>query len=434
MMTSLLLVDVQGFEALAKGQVNAKALVSELSHTMHGLTRQVAVLRAYCSPRVSAYRRTAFRDAGFEIVETSGADETLILMTLDLEALSDGDTTYEEAVLLGGSTDYTALARLARSRMMMVSVADHTSVPSSLESLADGLIDLADLEFETSSSGASAATLSIASSVGRESRATATLSAIEDRPATARLKPSDMPATLTSIGSTSAANGAASAAKSATLGAALATPTLTKIEPETKAEPVVKNEPSAKAEAKEEPKPEAKAGADTPGSLEAVTPRPKIDSQELTKTETKAEQEGLTQELEDAIAASIGDDLVSDLTADPADAPETIAVKEAAAEAAGDDAKPDADTQVSADDDSANLDALFADLAAVDMDKPGDKDGADADKAAAPTDAPAEPNVDELLTRLMSDDLSSDLSTDLAADLAKDADDAKPALNVVPER
>ncbi|MEM1285441.1 MAG: NYN domain-containing protein [Pseudomonadota bacterium] len=401
MMTSLLLVDVQGFEALAKGQVNAKALVSELSHTMHGLTRQVAVMRAYCSPRVSAYRRTAFRDAGFEIVETSGADETLIVMTLDLEALSDGDTTYEEAILLGGSTDYTALARLARSRMMMVSVADHTSVPSSLESLADGLIDLADLEFETSSSGASAATLSIASSVGRESRATATLSAVEDRPATARLKPSDMPATLTSIGSTSAANGSASATKSATIGAALATPTLTKIEPETKAEPVVKNEPSAKA--KEEPKPEA-----------------------------KAEPEGLTQELEDAIAASIGDDLVSDLTADPADAPETIAAK--AAEAGGDDAKPDADTQVSADDDSANLDALFADLAAVDMDKPGDKDGADADKAAASTDAPAEPNVDELLTRLMSDDLSSGLSTDLAADVAKDADDAKPALNVVPER
>jgi hypothetical protein len=152
MMTSLLLVDVQGFEALAKGQANPAALVGELSHTMHGLTRQIAVMRAYCSNRVSSYRRTAYREAGFEIVETNGPDETLIRMSFDLYEFSSSDATYEEAILLGGSTDYTALARLARERLMMVSVVDHATISSALEALADGLIDLDDFEIDRSAS------------------------------------------------------------------------------------------------------------------------------------------------------------------------------------------------------------------------------------------------------------------------------------------
>jgi hypothetical protein len=152
MMTSLLLVDVQGFEALAKGQANPAALIGELSHTMHGLTRQIAVMRAYCSNRVSSYRRTAYREAGFEIVETNGPDETLIRMSFDLYEFSSSDATYEEAILLGGSTDYTALARLARERLMMVSVVDHATISSALEALADGLIDLDDFEIDRSAS------------------------------------------------------------------------------------------------------------------------------------------------------------------------------------------------------------------------------------------------------------------------------------------
>lgn len=152
MMTSLLLVDVQGFEALAKGQANPAALIGELSHTMHGLTRQIAVMRAYCSNRVSSYRRTAYREAGFEIVETNGPDETLIRMSFDLYEFSASDATYEEAILLGGSTDYTALARLARERLMMVSVVDHSTISSALEALADGLIDLDDFEIDRSAS------------------------------------------------------------------------------------------------------------------------------------------------------------------------------------------------------------------------------------------------------------------------------------------
>ena len=64
MMTSLLLVDVQGFEPLAKGQVNAKALLFQLSHPLHVLTRHAAVMRAYCSPRVSALPPPAFPDPG----------------------------------------------------------------------------------------------------------------------------------------------------------------------------------------------------------------------------------------------------------------------------------------------------------------------------------------------------------------------------------
>lgn len=145
MMTSILLIDVQGLEARVGGGLSPADLLAELSHTMHGMTRQIMVQRAYCSSRISAYRRNAYRDAGYQIVETAGPDETLIMMTLDLADLSGGNAVYEEAILLGGTADYTALARLAHENLMMISVMDHPTITASLESVADGLIDPDDL-------------------------------------------------------------------------------------------------------------------------------------------------------------------------------------------------------------------------------------------------------------------------------------------------
>lgn len=145
MMTSILLIDVQGLEARIGGGLAPAGLLAELTHTMHGMSRQIMVQRAYCSSRVSTYRRNAYRDAGYQIVETAGPDETLIMMTLDLADLSGGNAVYEEVILLGGTTDYTALARLAHENLMMISVLDHPTIPTSLEALADGLIDPDDL-------------------------------------------------------------------------------------------------------------------------------------------------------------------------------------------------------------------------------------------------------------------------------------------------
>lgn len=145
MMTSILLIDVQGLEARVGGGLSPAELLAELSHTMHGMTRQIMVQRAYCSSRISAYRRNVYRDAGYQIVETAGPDETLIMMTLDLADLSGGNAVYEEAILLGGTADYTALARLAHENLMMISVMDHPTITASLEAVADGLIDPDDL-------------------------------------------------------------------------------------------------------------------------------------------------------------------------------------------------------------------------------------------------------------------------------------------------
>lgn len=141
MMTSILLVDVQGLETRVGGGLAPADLLADLTHTMHGMSRQIMVQRAYCSSRISAYRRNAYRDAGYQIVETAGPDETLIMMTLDLADLSGGNAVYEEAILLGGTADYTALARLAHENLMMISVMDHPTISASLEALADGLID-----------------------------------------------------------------------------------------------------------------------------------------------------------------------------------------------------------------------------------------------------------------------------------------------------
>lgn len=145
MMTSLLLVDVKGAvdNNSASGlRVMPTKLVAELTHTMHGLSRQIMVMNAYCDASVDSDTRTGFRDAGFAIIDTAGPDETLIMMSLDLASLAVGDAVFEEAILLGGQTDFTALARLARVNLMMVSVSDIGDIPASLEALADGLIDL----------------------------------------------------------------------------------------------------------------------------------------------------------------------------------------------------------------------------------------------------------------------------------------------------
>lgn len=499
MMTSLLLVDVQGFEALAKGQVNARALVSELSHTTHGLARQIAVMRAYCSPRVSTFRRSAFRDAGFEIVETSGADETLILMTLDLAALSDGDTPYEEAVLLGGSADYTALARLARRRMMMVSVVNHGTLPTSLEALADGLIDLGDLEFEA----ATGAMASAASGSAGVARTTGGAADAQARPVTPRLKPSDMPsssAPLSSMPSSSlsglgtaaaglATNGASKDEKASPVPAASSQPvssqplssppassptamppakglpSLSTAETNSTSEAVSSAAPSLSIVTAAQTAPDAKTAepADAGPSKDAANATGKTAAEGIVETaddeghdeksvddaaSVDADDSGLLgKELENAIAASIGQDLTGDLaiTEPRSETRSAKAETSQAQEQAQPPAAPAArNGSPAVDADGANLDALFADLTVTDLGMPDDtatpaKDAdADADAGAGkdPKAAPAtkgadkgadkEADVDELLTRLMSDDLSVDLSADTGG--------AKPALNVVPER
>ena len=497
MMTSLLLVDVQGFEALAKGQVNARALVSELSHTTHGLARQIAVMRAYCSPRVSTFRRSAFRDAGFEIVETSGADETLILMTLDLAALSDGDTPYEEAVLLGGSADYTALARLARRRMMMVSVVNHGTLPTSLEALADGLIDLGDLEFEA----ATGAMASAASGSAGVARTTGGAADAQARPVTPRLKPSDMPSSSAPLSSTpSSSMPSSSLSGLGTAAAGLATngaskdekaspvpvassqpissptamppakglPSLSTAETNSTSEAASSAAPSLSIVTATQTAPDAKTAepADAGPSKDADNATGKTAAEGIVETaamggdtatdeghdengvddatSVDADDSGLLgKELENAIAASIGQDLTGDLAiTEPRS--ETRSAKAEASQAQAQAQPPAAPAarngSPAVDADGANLDALFADLTVTDLGMPDDtatpaKD-TDADAGKDPKAAPAtkgadkgadkEADVDELLTRLMSDDLSVDLSAD--------AGSAKPALNVVPER
>ena len=496
MMTSLLLVDVQGFEALAKGQVNACALVSELSHTTHGLARQIAVMRAYCSPRVSTFRRSAFRDAGFEIVETSGADETLILMTLDLATLSDGDTPYEEAVLLGGSADYTALARLARRRMMMVSVANHGTLPTSLEALADGLIDLGDLEFEA----ATGAMASAASGSAGVARTTGGAADAQARPVTPRLKPSDMPlsstpspsmpsSSLSGLGTAAAGlatNGASKDEKASPVPAASSQPvlsptamppakglpSLSTAETNSTSEAASSAAPSLSIVTATQTAPDAKTAEPTNAgpSKDADNATGKTAAEGIVETAAMgsdtADDEGhdengvddatsvdaddnglLGKELENAIAASIGQDLTGDLAITEPKS-ETRSAKAETSQAQAQAQPPAAPAAMNGspavDADGANLDALFADLTVTDLSVPDDtatpaKDtNADADAGAGkdPKAAPAtkgankgadkEADVDELLTRLMSDDLSVDLSAD--------AGSAKPALNVVPER
>lgn len=463
-MTSLLLVDVQGFEALAKGQANPTALTSELSHTMHGLTRQIAVMRAYCSNRVSSYRRTAYREAGFEIIETSGPDETLIRISVDLHKFATSAATYEEAILLGGTTDYTALARLAREHLMMVSVVDHATISSALEAIADGLIDLDDLEIDRSSSIAPAP--SFKPRERTPSEPLAPRAPLSSRPAKPDEKSDenseqdtpklDHPGEHKSDNDAADGDawpdpktgpilvaGAAAGAGAAALMASKAGANGAAVD-----EPTTGDSITEQAEAKD-----ADAAKAEDASSEAK-------SDEVPKNDTPATEPAIEAELEDAIAASLSDDLndsldedltkglaedfgddldaeleaeltaelVPDLTAnDASSSDESSTTREKTATA--NDAEPASDVSV---DDDCTIDALFADIAGGD-DKfgPADADTTSVDPAvtAAPIDIPmmadakADADVDQLLSRLMSDDLGSE-----------GAEPKKAELDVVPER
>lgn len=462
MMTSLLLVDVQGFEALAKGQANPTALTSELSHTMHGLTRQIAVMRAYCSNRVSSYRRTAYREAGFEIIETSGPDETLIRISVDLHKFATSAATYEEAILLGGTTDYTALARLAREHLMMVSVVDHATISSALEAIADGLIDLDDLEIDRSSSIAPAP--SFKPRERTPSEPLAPRAPFSTRPPKPEEKSDEKSAQdepkLDHPEDHKPDNDAADgdawpdpktgpilvAGAAAGAGAAALMATEAGANGVSVDEPAINGSPAERASAKDADAAKAEeAGSET-----------KVD--ESPKTETPAAEPAIEAELEDAIAASLSDDLTDSLDEDLSksltdekigdfgDDLDAELEAELTAELVPDLAVEvdDSATQktatangtepvsnVSADDDS-TIDALFADIAGGD-DKlgPADADTTSVDPAvtAAPIDIPmmadakADADVDQLLSRLMSDDLGGE-----------GAETKKAELDVVPER
>lgn len=464
MMTSLLLVDVQGFEALAKGQANPTALTSELSHTMHGLTRQIAVMRAYCSNRVSSYRRTAYREAGFEIIETSGPDETLIRISVDLHKFATSAATYEEAILLGGTTDYTALARLAREHLMMVSVVDHATISSALEAIADGLIDLDDLEIDRSSSIAPAPSFKPRERTPSEPPAPrAPFSTRPPKPEEKSGEKSAQDAPKLDHPEdhkpdNDAADGdawpdpktgpilvagAAAGAGAAALMASEAGANGVSVD-----EPAINGSPTELASAQDADA----AKADDAGSEKKGDESP--------KTETPAAEPAIEAELEDAIAASLSDDLTDsldeDLTKGLADefgddldaeleaeltaelvpdlaAADALSTDDSSTQsektATANDAEPASD--VSTDDDS-TIDALFADIAGGD-DKlgPADADTTSVDPAvtAAPIDIPmmadakADADVDQLLSRLMSDDLGSEST-----------EPKKAELDVVPER
>ncbi|MEO0383514.1 MAG: NYN domain-containing protein [Pseudomonadota bacterium] len=467
MMTSLLLVDVQGFEALAKGQANPTALTSELSHTMHGLTRQIAVMRAYCSNRVSSYRRTAYREAGFEIIETSGPDETLIRISVDLHKFATSAATYEEAILLGGTTDYTALARLAREHLMMVSVVDHATISSALEAIADGLIDLDDLEIDRSSSIAPAPSFKPRERTSSEPPAPR--APFSTRPAKQDEKPDEKSDKKSAQDapkldhpedhkpSNDASDGdawpdpktgpilVAGAAAGAGAAALMAT------------------DAGANGASVDEPAPSGDASEQADAKDADAGPETKVDASP--KAETAATEPAIEAELEDAIAASLSDDLTNsldedlakglaqDTSADFGDDLDAELEAELTAELVPDLAANDASStddsstgkektatangaaepasDVSVEDDS-TIDALFADIAGGD-DKlgPADVDTTSVDPAvtAAPIDIPmmadvkADADVDQLLSRLMSDDLAGE-----------GAEPKKAELDVVPER
>lgn len=141
MITSIMFVDVQALQARVGGSPAPALLVRELAHTMHGLSRRFALMNAYCAPSIDLATRSAYRNAGFAIIDTAGTDETLIRITLDLDACLGAGQHYQEAILLGRS-NYAPLARMAQARNVMVSVSDRPDLPASLEALADGIIDL----------------------------------------------------------------------------------------------------------------------------------------------------------------------------------------------------------------------------------------------------------------------------------------------------
>lgn len=451
MMTSLLLVDVQGFEALAKGQANPAALIETLSNGAERESRHLAVMRAYCSNRVSSYRRTAYREAGFEIVETSGPDETLIRMSFDLYEFSASDATYEEAILLGGSTDYTALARLARERLMMVSVVDHSAKSSALEALADGLIDLDDFEIDRSAS--------IAPAPSYTARERKPLEPLTPRaPFVSRTeKGQDKSKEMADDKIDEKSVDAKSDTKSEDDKPHLDHPEQHKPDsdrtdgdawPDPKTGPVLVAGATAGAGAAALiASDETDADADDAETEAKSEAEDKAEASADTANDSKAESTDATAldaDLENSIAASLSDDLAVSLSEDLGTDLDAELEAELAAELVADAPEgTDASTPkpngaaVPVEEDS-SIDALFADLTDGDEAKDDDKNAqtegtettaVDPAVTAAPIDVPlmadveADADVDQLLSRLMSDDLAGD-----------DAEPKKAELDVVPER
>ena len=427
MMTSILLVDVQGFETLAKGQANPAALAGELSDSTQDEAKPFAVMRAYCSPRVSSYRRAAYREAGFEIVESAGPDETLIRMSCDLCTLAHGGASYGEAILLGGATDYSALARLAHERLMQIAVIEHPGLSPAMQALADRLINLDDLEIDRSTG--------IPPAPSFKPRERSTNEPLSPRPS--RLVPEKSapaaPATdqegdpwpdsrLVAGSAAGAGAGALMAGRTSANGAAqpaeAAGDDAEEAAPKTEAKPEEAKQDEAKPAAKtkpEEAKPQEAKPREARPAVQAANPvaakahEPEVEKPSVTVTEPSTVTPPAT-------SADIEADLEADLAAElMADIPEPTPQKADAPEA-----KPAADAP-----DDNDIDALFADLvpeapaAAEPAKAPADKP----EPAAASQGAQSDEDVDELLSRLMSDDLAD-----------ATVEPKKAELDVVPER
>eukprot|EP00752_Nemacystus_decipiens_P019623 g17679.t1 len=431
MMTSILLVDVQGLETRVGNGLSPSDLLTELSHTMHGMNRQIMVQRAYCSGRISTYRRNAYRDAGYQIVETAGPDETLIMMTLDLASLAAGNAVYEEVILLGGTVDYTALARLAHENLMMISVMDHPTIPTSLETLADGLIDPEELPVSDAPS-------------------------ILDRADSKRDETDRKSPFLTTPpkGSILTPSAKAETEESQTEPSGKSDEAETGSEPEAKAEPALTNgagdaTPSVSEDADEKKK-DANGGDPWPdpktgpilvagGSIADAVGLAAMDDPETKQDEDETSAQDSTPETEDTLASDIMDDVNAELSVsaedigkDEDETPATVSIdlqiEDLVAEEFTDtSSEPEAsEPQATASDDSTDeddpLDALFADLGS---------DLAPDTAEAAPDTQPANPldsldiNPDELLEGLDPVEPSADITA--SADAETPADESKPA-------
>lgn len=479
MMTSVLLVDVQGFEALAKGQADPSALLNDLAENKNGSPRHMAVIRAYCSNRVSSYRRTAYRESGFEIVETSSPDETLIRLSLDLHGLATNQNAYGEAIVLGGSSDYTALARLARENLMAVAVVDHPALSSTLKMLAETVIELDDLEIDRSA--AIPAAPSFTSRERKPIEPLTTRPSIRERTEKAAEKVESGQETKGQDAQEQDTKSHDAKEPKAKDGAETKSdadkPHLD--HPEQHKPDSDRKEGDAWPDPKTGPILVAGSGAGAGASAlmangatapsaadDTSTEKDATTSTADTKASNSSSEPSVDAELEDAIAASLSDDLAEDLTKDVAEESADDSTKQGATESGDDfgsalDAELEAEltAELTADepadasapettadekqvastngapnipvDDDSTIDALFADLAA------GSETSESADSEtkvapaviAAPVDVPAmadaeaDADVDQLLSRLISDDLSTGAG-----------DPKKADLDVVPER
>lgn len=141
MITSILFVDTQALQSRPRGAPSPIALVKELSDSMSGVRREIRSMKAYCAPSVDLSTRCAYRDAGFDIVDSSGSEETLVRTTIDLMTSIERVVDTQEVILLGRS-NYTPLLQMLRERKILVSVADRADLTPSVEALADGIIDI----------------------------------------------------------------------------------------------------------------------------------------------------------------------------------------------------------------------------------------------------------------------------------------------------